>query len=164
MEKRLILLVEDEMLIRAIVAESLGDAGFEVVEAANGDEALALIGRLERVDLLLTDMQMPGKADGNAVAACARHHFPRLPVIYVTGRPDSLTNPVGGNDLVICKPFGPKEVIGAAVRLLAELGQHPAVPPGREPLPETLRDRACRAGPPRREDELAVAARPDRPG
>ena len=66
----------------------------------------------------MTDMQMPGQADGNAVAARAKEIFPGIPVIYATGRPETLTNPVGCKDMVVRKPFGPSEILAAAMRLL----------------------------------------------
>ncbi len=114
-----VLVVEDERLIRLIVAESLCAAGFEVVEAADGDEAVSLLGEPGHFDLLLTDIQMPSQADGNMVATCARVRYPKLPVIYTTGRPDTLTNEVRAGDLVLPKPFGVAEMVRAVVRLLS---------------------------------------------
>ena len=113
-----ILVVEDESLIRAIVAESLYEAGFEVIEAESGDQALGILDLIGYVDLLLTDMQMPGRADGNQVATRAKQIFPGLPVIYATGRPETLTNSVGDNDGVLRKPFGPADILTMAQRLL----------------------------------------------
>ncbi|MCB8878791.1 response regulator [Acidisoma cellulosilytica] len=84
-----ILLVEDEALIREIMAESLADDGFEVIQVATGDEALALIDHHDRaIEALVTDFHMPGEADGAEVAAHARIHYPQLPVIIASGRPD----------------------------------------------------------------------------
>ena len=113
MNRMRILLVEDERLIRVIMAEALCDAGYEVIEAEDGKQAICILEAADGVDLLLTDMQMPG-ADGNAVAARAKQIFPGLPVIYATGRPETLTNPVGHNDAVIRKPFGPAAILALA--------------------------------------------------
>ena len=63
-----ILLVEDECLVRVTLAEMLGEAGYDVVEAATGDEACCLIQEVNGFDVLLTDIQMPGSADGIDVA------------------------------------------------------------------------------------------------
>ncbi len=114
-----ILLVEDEALIRIIVAESLADAGFDVAEAESGEAAMRLLDTLDPLDLLLTDIQMPGSIDGNAVALAAKKRHPGLPVIYVTGRPDSLRNGMGRSDAFIRKPFGPTEVLSLIRTLLA---------------------------------------------
>lgn len=110
------LIVEDEYLIRLTLAEALTDDGFDVVEAATGDEALAILQRDDSVELLLTDIQLPGKLDGVALARAARDHAPSLPVIFMTGRPDSK---IGGSerDAFIPKPYLPSQVCATARRL-----------------------------------------------
>ena len=86
-----ILLVEDEWLIRAMVAEELIEGGFVVREAADSDEASALIAEDSAAfTLLVTDVHMPGRLDGIGVARLLLEHRPALPVIYTTGRPDVL--------------------------------------------------------------------------
>jgi CheY-like chemotaxis protein len=115
--KRL-LLVEDEFLIRLLLADSLTEAGFEVVEAEDGDEAVQMLDRLDGLDLLLTDIQMPGQVDGNAVAAKAKELYPGIPVIYVSGRPESLKNKVGRCDVFVHKPYGPAAITRIVKRLL----------------------------------------------
>jgi len=84
-----VLLVEDEFLIRLLVAEVLRDEGFEVIEAEDGSQAAAVIDGPDGFDLLLTDVHMPGPIDGIQVAARARQRDPRIPVIVVSARPDS---------------------------------------------------------------------------
>ena len=123
-----ILLVEDEALIRVIVAESLTDAGYEVVQAESGEVALRLLERSGRLDVLLTDIQMPGTVDGNAVALAAKQRHPGLPVIYVTGRPDTLHNDMGRSDAFLRKPFGPNEVLTLIRTLLAARQGMPVTP------------------------------------
>ena len=118
MDVKRLLLVEDEFLIRLLLADSLTEAGFEVIEAEDGDEAVQMLDRLGGLDLLLTDIQMPGQADGNAVAAKAKELYPGIPVIYVSGRPESLKNKVGGRDVFVHKPYGPAAIISTVKRLL----------------------------------------------
>ena len=86
-----VLLVEDDFLIREVMAESLQDAGFEVLEADDGAAAVAFL-RLspERFSILVTDFHMPGDIDGAHVASVARRGSANLPVIIATGRPDIL--------------------------------------------------------------------------
>ena len=117
-EKRL-LLVEDDSELRFLIAEALFDAGFEVVEAEDGDQAVELLENLEQLDVLVTDIQMPGRLDGNDVATRARGRHPGLPVVYVSGHPASLTNGIGPCDAFLCKPFGSFLVISEVARLLA---------------------------------------------
>lgn len=86
-----VLLVEDEPLIREIMAEGLLDAGFEVVEARDGEAAIKLICDPPRVfSVLVTDFHMPGRYDGAAVASRMRRSCPKMPVVIATGRPEVL--------------------------------------------------------------------------
>ncbi len=119
-----VLLVEDEALVRLILAESLEDFGFQVVEASTGDEAAQLIEAGDAFDLVVTDIQMPGRLDGIAVARHARHYHADIPVIYVTGRPESMSGvgALGPCDALVLKPYGPRDVMTAITRLLCQSG------------------------------------------
>ena len=81
-----VLLVEDEPLIRLVAAEMLHDEGFEVVEAADGAQAVKLIDSPGGFDLLLTDVQMPGSIDGIQVAIHARQRHPGIAVVVVSAQ------------------------------------------------------------------------------
>ncbi len=118
---RRVLVVEDEELVRLILAETLGDAGFAVVEAATGDEAVELIDDPDGFDLIVTDIQMPGRLDGIGVGRHARAQDAGVPIVYVTGRPDSLSSigSLGPRDAFVRKPYGPLDVMAAVDRLLA---------------------------------------------
>ncbi len=87
-----VLLVEDEGLIRLIMADFLRDEGFEVIEAWNGDEAVKLLDGPDNFDILFTDVRMPGTFDGIDVAALARRRHPALPVLVVSGYATQLTS------------------------------------------------------------------------
>ena len=79
-----VLLVDDEALVREVLAEHLEDAGYGVVVAASGAEALALLAAGEAVDALVTDLSMPGM-DGLAVIRAAQERRPGLPAVLLTG-------------------------------------------------------------------------------
>jgi CheY-like chemotaxis protein len=79
-----VLLVEDEPVLRSLLAEELSDAGFAVVEAANADEALAFLQANPRVDLVFTDVQMPGSMNGVELAAILRERYPVLAIILTS--------------------------------------------------------------------------------
>lgn len=117
-----ILLVEDEFLIRLIVAEELVESGFEVHEAENGDQAAALIAEAgpDAFRLLVTDVHMPGSLDGIGVARLLRDRYPDIPVIYMTGRPGVLNGVgrLGSKDVLVAKPFIPSELLAVVRRLL----------------------------------------------
>ena len=115
-----ILLVEDEGLVRMMTAEALRDEGFEVVEAASGDEAAKLLGGAPAFDVLLTDVRMPGLLDGVDLAVQARLQAPSIPVLVVSGyavqlmdRLTTLKPPV----VFITKPYSLKVIVAELVRI-----------------------------------------------
>lgn len=85
-EKTTILMVEDDVLTRVAVSDELRDHGYSVIEAANADEALAVLHGPTRIDLLLTDMKMPGSIDGCGLARHVRAELPFVKVVMVSGQ------------------------------------------------------------------------------
>ncbi|WOJ90025.1 response regulator [Methylocapsa polymorpha] len=83
--KQVILVVEDEALVKDALVLELEDAGFQVVTAENGDQASYILPKMPQIDLLLTDIRMPGRVDGWVLADMARCRRPNLPVIYTSG-------------------------------------------------------------------------------
>jgi CheY-like chemotaxis protein len=116
-----VLFVEDEDLIRLIVAEALIEAGLRVTEACNGETALSLLQERCGFDLLLTDVHMPGRFNGIDVALHIRSLWPKVPVVFVTGRPDVLHafGPPGPHDRCVLKPYRPTDVLAAIRSCLA---------------------------------------------
>jgi CheY-like chemotaxis protein len=80
-----ILIVEDEVLTRMGLAEDLRDAGYFVVEASNADDAMAYLKTGSQIDLVFSDIQMPGSMDGLELARRLRVERPSLPVILSSG-------------------------------------------------------------------------------
>jgi len=115
-----ILVVDDEPLVREIIAIELEDAGYGVVEAPDGPTAVALLEQGDEVDLLFTDIRMPGGIDGWQLAERARELRPTLPVIYATGFTDDSPRLVTGS-LLFKKPYKADAVIGT----IRELGLQP---------------------------------------
>ena len=112
------LLVEDEELIRVFVAEVLADAGWHVTEAGSGDAAVALL-RRESFDLLVTDVHMPGRADGYEVVRQARVQSANLPVVMTTGRPEPGRPALGGAAAMVLKPFRIDAMLSAIAHVAA---------------------------------------------
>lgn len=114
-----ILIVEDEFLVRMTLVEALMDEGFDVLEASSGDEAMDLLRAEDRIRLLLTDIQLPGRLSGLDLATRVRRDRPALPIIFMTGRPDAMGRTTSAaNDVFIAKPYLPSEVCAAARRLI----------------------------------------------
>ena len=106
-----ILVVDDEQSIRTIVEYALKDAGFDVVTAARGDDALAVMER-EAVDLVVLDVMLPG-IDGLEV--CQKIRAERnVPIIMLSARGEELDKVLGlelGADDYVTKPFSPRELV-----------------------------------------------------
>lgn len=80
-----ILVVEDEILIRMVIVEILREAGYQVIEAVNGDEGISILLSGQEVDLLITDIRIPGKVDGLTLAVESKRLNSTRPVIVASG-------------------------------------------------------------------------------
>ena len=112
-----VLVVEDEILVRDMIAEELRDAGFEVLEAEDGEVASSLLTTSETVDVLFTDIRLPGPLDGWAIARLARQLRSNLPVIYATGYTVDRSAEVPGA-IFLSKPYQPSQIVETIHRLL----------------------------------------------
>jgi two-component system, response regulator PdtaR len=81
-----ILVVEDEPLIRLGMASAIEEAGYEVVEAINADDAIVRLEQHKDVGLVLTDVDMPGSMDGIRLAHYVRHRWPPIQLVVVSGK------------------------------------------------------------------------------
>lgn len=111
-----VLVADDDALVRMIMAETLRDAGFDVVEASGGAEACRLVEDPDHVALIVTDLNMPD-FDGVAVANWARMHHPAVPILFVSGRPD-LMQSVADPYHYLAKPFSMGQLAQAVGALL----------------------------------------------
>ena len=118
-----VLVVEDEVLIRMHIAEYLRDCGFRVIEAGNADEAVVLLNeRTIQIDVVFSDVEMPGSMDGFGLARWIRSNRPEL-VVLLAGTPARATEAAAelcqtGPDLA--KPYEPQLVLERIRRLLGE--------------------------------------------
>lgn len=85
MGAQIILVVDDEIILRMFIAESLRDEGYQVLEAGRADEALTILDAGIEVDLLVTDVRMPGAMDGMGLARNSKQTAPGRPVIVSSG-------------------------------------------------------------------------------
>jgi CheY-like chemotaxis protein len=104
-----VLVVEDDPFVREMTVAGLENAGFEVIEAAGGGQALTLLQAGIAIDALLTDIRLP-EANGWVVARAYRERFPDLPVLYVTGYAEQMQPVPGG--VIISKPYRIAQVVG----------------------------------------------------
>ena len=80
-----LLVVEDEVFVRMMVAEELRDVGFPVLEAAHADEAIDILRHVPGIKLMISDIRMPGSMDGIALARLARFEHPDIKIIFACG-------------------------------------------------------------------------------
>jgi CheY-like chemotaxis protein len=114
-----VLIVEDEFLLRTNAVAVIAGAGSEVVEAANADEAIEVLEARQDINLVFTDIQMPGSMDGLKLARAIRGRWPPIKIVATSGRanvrePDL---PEGGRFLP--KPYSPHQVAGVLRELTA---------------------------------------------
>jgi signal transduction histidine kinase len=110
-----VLFVEDDALVREAVVRGLEESGFEVLVAASGDRALEMIEAGLEIDVVFSDIVMPGKLSGIDLAGLLRDRRPKLPVVLATGYTDQRATVPGVQ--VLAKPYQ----MGQLVELLAAL-------------------------------------------
>lgn len=105
--------VEDEVVTRLAMAKSLRDGGYQVVEAGDGDEARAVLRAGTTVDLIFSDVQLPGEGDGFELARWVRDRCPAIPVILTSGIPGVAQKArcEGHDGPVVPKPYSHEEVV-----------------------------------------------------
>jgi CheY-like chemotaxis protein len=118
-DKPTILVVEDEVLIRMSVADYLRECGYRVVEAGNGDEALAVLATDTRIDILFTDVQMPGRIDGFGLARWIRDKRAGVKVILTSGvtRTSEAAGDLCEEGPMLAKPYDHSD-LGRRIRVL----------------------------------------------
>lgn len=114
-----VLVVEDEILIRDVVSEQLMDAGFEVIQVGNSDQAIRILETRQDIHLVFTDIDMPGDMDGLKLAAAVRDRWPPVHIIITTGKVRPMTIPA--NALFLPKPYLVQNLV-AAMRTFENMG------------------------------------------
>ena len=106
-----VLVVEDEMLLRMQATDAVEDAGYVSVEAVDADEAVAILEARSDIALLLTDIQMPGSMDGLQLAHAVHERWPPIKIILVSGKvkPADIDIPVDSR--FFAKPLAAENII-----------------------------------------------------
>jgi CheY-like chemotaxis protein len=107
-----ILVVEDHLGVRDFIADHLRDAGYIVLEAASGEEAIAMLraAHFPPISVVFTDIQLGGSVTGWDVAEAFRKARPDIPVIYTSGLLQSHTRQVPGSTF-LPKPYLPSDIV-----------------------------------------------------
>ncbi|QDM41178.1 ATP-binding protein [Altererythrobacter sp. TH136] len=115
-----VMIVDDEVLIRTLVAESLEELGYRTIQASDGVQALGMIGDASGIDLLITDVGLPNGLNGRQLADAARTRRPDLNVLFITGYAENTVfgdAPLDGGMHLLTKPFE----LGELARRVSEL-------------------------------------------
>jgi CheY-like chemotaxis protein len=111
-----VLVVEDEVLVRLMIAEELRSAGFQVIEAADADEALSVLAHITDVSVIFSDIRMPGSMDGLGLATKVRADFPQIRIVLASGNPAGVTSV--DHDGFFLKPYEADKIINLIKTLL----------------------------------------------
>lgn len=114
-----VLVVEDEPLLRLFAVDMIEGEGFEVVQAANATEAVKILESRLDIRIVFTDIDMPHGIDGLALAACIRDRWPPIEIIVTSGKPFPLTAKLPDRAVFYPKPYRQEQVIDTLNRMAA---------------------------------------------
>jgi CheY-like chemotaxis protein len=120
-KRPVILIVEDELLIRMDAADMVRTAGFDVVEAQNADEAILVLERRFDIAVVFTDIQMPGSMDGLKLAAAIRGRWPPIKIVAASGLVQLCADDLPAGSHILSKPYSAGQIVGAIRQLTGEI-------------------------------------------
>ena len=112
-----ILIVEDEYLLRMDAADMIEQAGFEVVQAGNADQAIAILEDRSDIHVVFTDVQMPGSMDGLKLASFVRDRWPPIKILATSGFVRVGPGDLPSGSEFMAKPYRGPEVVATLRRL-----------------------------------------------
>lgn len=117
--KSVVLVVEDEPILRMTTVDMVEDAGFEALVAANATEAIRILETRSDIRIILSDIHMPPGIDGMALVAMARQRWPLIEIILVSGHVAIADVMIPQRGLFFSKPYRSGDVIAALNRMAA---------------------------------------------
>jgi CheY-like chemotaxis protein len=116
--KPVVLVVEDETLIRMDIVDQIEAAGFEALQASNADEAIAILERNLNIHIVFTDVDMPGSMDGVKLAQAVRGRWPPIKIVVTSGQFKVRDEDIPAGGLFFDKPYNPTDVIRSLRELI----------------------------------------------
>jgi CheY-like chemotaxis protein len=118
-KRPVVLIVEDEFLLRMDAVDMIAGAGFEVLEAANADEAIDILESRRDITVVFTDIQMPGSMDGLKLARAVRGRWPPIKIVATSGHLDVRETDLPEGGRFLPKPYSVVQVTGVLRELTA---------------------------------------------
>lgn len=117
----IVLIVEDEMLLRMRAVDMVEDAGFTSIEAVDADQAVAILESRSDIALLFTDIQMPGSMDGLRLAHAVHERWPPIKIILVSGQLKLSNIDIPANSRFFGKPLEAKNMIAEMQEMIGRV-------------------------------------------
>src|ERR1700754_2035217 len=117
MQKPLVLVVEDEPLLRMTTVDIVEEAGFPTLEAANAKQAIQLLENRPDIRIILSDIDMPPGMNGMALVAMVRRRWPPIAIILVSGHVVAAEVDIPDGGKFFSKPFHPAELVATLERM-----------------------------------------------
>jgi CheY-like chemotaxis protein len=117
--KAIVLVVEDEPLLRMAGVDLVEQAGFEAIEANGADEAILILESRSDIRILFTDIDMPGSMNGLKLAAAVRDRWPPIHIIVASGHHQAKQEELPQGALFFAKPYPQGELIATLQKLAA---------------------------------------------
>src|SRR5258707_14501230 len=111
-KRPVVLIVEDEFLLRMDAVDMIAAAGFEVVEAANADEAIEILESRRDITVVFTDIQIPGSMDGLKLARAVRGRWPPIKIVATSGHVNVGETDLPDGGLFLPEPYSPYQIAG----------------------------------------------------
>jgi CheY-like chemotaxis protein len=117
-----VLVVEDEMLLRMRAVDMVEDAGYTPVEAVDAEQAVAILESRSDIALLFTDIQMPGSMDGLELAHSVHERWPPIRIIMVSGQLNAANIDIPADSRFFGKPLEPGKMIAEMQNMIGRAG------------------------------------------
>jgi CheY-like chemotaxis protein len=114
-----VLVVEDDLLLTLLAVDLVENAGFVAIEAANADEAIAILEHRTDIALVFTDVDMPGSMDGLKLAHAVRNRWPPVKIVIVSGKSLLSEADLPSDALFFSKPYSVSNMTSVLTSLLA---------------------------------------------
>lgn len=117
--KAIVLVVEDDALLRMAATDLVEDAGLQPIEASNADDAIRILEQRTDIHIVFTDVDMPGSMDGLKLAAAVRGRWPPIEIIVTSGHRLVSAGDLPPGSIFFAKPYRDEDVVATLQRMAA---------------------------------------------